>query len=263
MDNRPIGVFDSGMGGLTVVKEMQELMPNESIIYFGDTGRVPYGNRGHDTILNYVTQDINFLKSNDIKAIVIACNTASAVALPKIGDDTVSIIGVVEPTAHYATTVTKNGKIGIIGTTATIKSKMYQTILSKYDGIEVYTKPCPLFVPLAENGYSNSEVARLVAKDYLSELKATGIDTLILGCTHYPLLSEAISDIMGDKVTLINCGIPTAEFIKESLSKTGSLSGAEPTHSYYVSDMTDEFVKLAQTFLGHDAKIEKIDINKF
>ena len=196
MDKRPIGVFDSGMGGLTVVKEIRRLMPNESIIYFGDTGRVPYGNRGTDTIIKYVKQDINFLKSNDIKAIVVACGTASAVALPAINDSDVPIIGVVEPTAQYALDTTKNGKIGIIGTTATINSGMYQSLLSAKNGITVYEKACPLFVPLAENGYSNSEVARIVAKDYLWDLKEKGVYTLILGCTHYPLLKNAIKYIM-------------------------------------------------------------------
>ncbi|MBQ2754577.1 MAG: glutamate racemase [Clostridia bacterium] len=263
MDKRPIGVFDSGMGGLTVVKEIRKLMPGESIIYFGDTGRVPYGNRGTETIIQYVKQDINFLKSNDIKAIVVACGTASAVALPAIKDSGVPIIGVVEPTAQYALNTTRNGKIGIIGTTATINSGMYQSLLCDKKGITVYEKACPLFVPLAENGYSNSEVARLIAKDYLKDIKEKGVDTLILGCTHYPLLSDAIRDIMGDGVTLINCGVPTANYIYNVLKSSDSLSEGVPSHKYYVSDMTEEFVTLARTFLGDGVEIEKTDINKY
>jgi len=262
MDTRPIGVFDSGMGGLTVVKELMRMLPDECIIYFGDTGRVPYGNRGKDTIISYVRQDISFLKSFDIKAIVVACGTASSVALPAVSKDyDIPVIGVVEPTANYAKTVTKNGKIGILGTAATIGSGVYQTLLSEY---EIHTMACPLFVPLVENGYAQSEAARLIAQDYLEPLKKNGVDTIILGCTHYPLLAPVIKSIMGDEVTLINSGIPTAAYIKGMLEKSGRLSDGPVQHRYYVSDMTEEFTALAGTFLEtRNPDIKKIDINKY
>lgn len=262
MDNRPIGVFDSGLGGLTVVKELKKELPNENIIYFGDTGRVPYGSRGKDTIINYVKQDINFLKSFDIKAIVVACGTASAVALPIVKDNyDISIMGVVEPTASFAKQVTKNKKIGILGTNATIKSGVYQKLL---EGYEIYTKACPLFVPLVENGYAESEAARLIAQDYLAEMKEKGVDTIILGCTHYPLLTKVISDIMGSEVNLINSGVPTAKYLKEQLEKADSSGEGKGQYQYYVSDMTDEFTTLAHTFLGtKDTDIKKIDIGEY
>lgn len=262
MDSRPIGVFDSGMGGLTVVKELIKMLPNESIIYFGDTGRVPYGNRGKDTIISYVKQDINFLKSFDIKAIVVACGTASSVALPVVsGDYDIPLVGVVEPTANYAKTVTKNGKIGILGTAATVNSGVYQKLLSEY---ETFSAACPLFVPLVENGYAQSEAACLIAQDYLTPLKQNGVDTIILGCTHYPLLAPVIKSIMGEGVTLINSGVPTARCIKAMLEKTDGLSDKAAQQHYYVSDMTEEFTALAATFLGtQNPDIRKIDINKY
>lgn len=266
MDNRPIGVFDSGLGGLTVVREIMREMPNESIIYFGDTGRVPYGNRGKDTLIKYTAQDISFLKSFDIKSIVVACGTASSVALPEIVDNyDIPITGVVRPAAQYAAEMTKNGKIGIIGTTATINSGLYQSLLLSYGkDFEIYTKSCPLFVPLVENGFEHKEAARLIAMDYLEEIKSAGVDTLILGCTHYPLLTETIRSIMGDEVTLINCGVPAAKYIHESLQETDSLSEASAVYRYFVSDITDEFTALAESFLKiHKPIIEKIDINKY
>ncbi len=262
MDTRPIGVFDSGLGGLTVVKELKKELPNENIIYFGDTGRVPYGSRGTDTIIRYVKQDISFLKTFDIKAIVVACGTASAVALPVIKDNyDLSILGVVEPTAAYAKAVTKNKKIGILGTNATISSGVYQRLLTGY---EIYTKACPLFVPLVENGYAEAEAARLIAADYLSEMKENNVDTIILGCTHYPLLYKAISDIMGEGVTLINSGVPTAKELKRILAETDSLNLSGGKYQYYVSDMTEEFTALAETFLEtKGTEIKKVDIYKY
>lgn len=262
MDTRPIGVFDSGLGGLTVVKEIINLLPNEDIIYFGDTGRVPYGNRGRDTIIGYVKQDISFLQSFDIKAVVVACGTASSVALPAIKDNyNISILGVVEPTAQFAAQATKNNRIGILGTTATINSGVYQKLLANYD---IYTKACPLFVPLVENGYASSDAARIIADDYLKELKENDVDTIILGCTHYPLLAPVIRDIMGDGVTLVNGGVPTANSLKKLLESHGGLNENGGNHRYFVSDMTAEFTALAETFLQEKGTdIKKIDINEY
>lgn len=266
MDNRAIGVFDSGLGGLTVVRELMREMPEESIIYFGDTGRVPYGNRGEDIIKEYARQDIRFLTGFDIKAIVVACGTVSSVALPEAaGDYSVPIIGVVQPAARYAAKLTKNGRIGIIGTSATIKNGLYYRILkSANPEFEIFQTACPLFVPLTENGYQNEEAARLIAADYLHDMKSAGIDTLILGCTHYPLLTETIRGIMGEGVSLVNCGVPAARYVHGMLSEKDALSGKPAEYHYFVSDMTEEFTALAETFLELDRPdIKKIDINKY
>ena len=266
MDNRAIGVFDSGLGGLTVVRELMREMPGESIIYFGDTGRVPYGNRGEDIIKEYARQDIRFLTGFDIKAIVVACGTVSSVALPEIaGDYSVPIIGVVQPAAQYAAKLTKNGKIGIIGTAATIKNGLYYRILKSVNPeFEIFQTACPLFVPLAENGYQNKEAARLIAADYLHDIKSAGVDILILGCTHYPLLTETIRGIMGEGVSLVNIGVPAARYVHGMLSEKDALSGKPAEYHYFVSDMTEEFTALAETFLELDRPdIKKIDINKY
>ena len=266
MDNRAIGVFDSGLGGLTVVRELMREMPGESIIYFGDTGRVPYGNRGEDIIKEYTRQDIRFLTGFDIKAIVVACGTASSVALPEIsGEFSVPVIGVVQPTAHFAAKLTKNGRIGIIGTAATIKNGLYYRILKSVNPeFEILQTACPLFVPLAENGYQNTKAAQLIAADYLNDIKSAGVDTLILGCTHYPLLTETIRGIMGEGVSLVNCGVPAARYVHGMLSEKDALSGRSAEHHYFVSDMTEEFTALAETFLELDRPdIKKIDINKY
>ena len=196
MDKRAIGVFDSGLGGLTAVKEIMERLPNENLIYFGDTGRVPYGTRSEETIIRYSRQDIRFLQSFDVKMIVVACGTVSSVALPIIkGEFGVPIVGVVEATADAAVKATRNNKIGIIGTQGTISSGAYsRRIHSEKSNIRTYSRACPLFVPLVENGHFDTQVTRLVIEEYLADIKKQGIDTLILGCTHYPLLEKAIAD---------------------------------------------------------------------
>lgn len=267
MDNRPIGVFDSGLGGLTVAKEIMNLMPNESIIYFGDTGRVPYGTRSNDTIKKYTEQDIRFLKEFDIKAIVIACGTASSVALDYVRDkfDT-PITGVVEPTAKMAVNATKNGKIGLLGTKGTINSGAYEKLIGELNqDIKVIPSPCSLFVPIVENGYANTEIARIAALDYLKPIIDEGADTIILGCTHYPLLEKTISGIMGDKITLINSGVPTAKHLLNYLEEHNMRSFGEARHKYYVSDRTDGFTHLAELFLNSKIgdNILKINIEEY
>ena len=209
-----IGVFDSGLGGLSAVKEFLHVLPNEKIIYFGDTGRVPYGNRSRETISKYALQDANFLLKHNVKTVVAACGTVSSVAGDMLEEKlSVPYTGVVNPTAFIADRKTKNGKIGIIGTAATISSHSYKLRLEKLNPkYKVYEQACPLFVPLVENGFicRDDQIVRLVIRRYLSELKETGVDTLILGCTHYPLLRDAIADFMGDGVTLVDSGYETA-----------------------------------------------------
>lgn len=268
MDNRCIGVFDSGLGGLTAVKEMMNILPDENIIYFGDTGRVPYGTRSDETIIKYSQQDINFLKSHDVKLIVVACGTVSSVALPKIKDTCpVPIIGVVEAASFAALSKTKNNKIGIIGTSGTVKSGAYsKCILAENPDVKVYQKACPLFVPLVENGHFDTEVTRLIIEEYLTEIKNEGVDTLILGCTHYPLLAKAIGEFMGNDVALINSGAEIAKILKdtfptllhEPMDKRGVCE-------YYVSDNVENFEHLASLFLERNVngKVKNIDIEKY
>ena len=221
MDNRCIGVFDSGLGGLTCVKELISQLPDESIVYFGDTGRVPYGTRSNETIIKYVESDINFLKTFDIKMIVVACGTASSVALEHIKDNyDIPIIGVVAPTVARAVETTKNGKIGILGTAGTIRSGKYASAIRELmPSAQIYSQPCPLFVPLAENGYFNKEATRLIAQDYLLPMKEAGVDTVILGCTHYPLLQGVIREILGEGVSLINSGLEAAKYVRSILDR--------------------------------------------
>ena len=269
MDNRSIGVFDSVLGGLTAVKEIMKLFPDENIVYFGDTSRVPYGTRSKETILKYTYSDINFLLSQDVKMIVIACGTASSAALPEINKEfKVPIFGVVDAGAYEAARVTKNNKIGIIGTTATIRSGSYVKYLKEFKPeAEFYTRACPLFVPLVENGHFNTEVACLVVKEYLEEIKAAGVDTLILGCTHYPLLKEVISEYMGEGVNLISPGEEVAKYLKKKITDDNrhSESRDENQYRYFVSDSVESFEELGSIFLETriNGKVSKIDIEKY
>ena len=269
MDNRKIGVFDSGLGGLTAVKEIMSLFPNESIVYFGDTGRVPYGTRTKATILKYTYDDINFLLSRDVKMIVIACGTASSAALPEIKTEfNVPIYGVVDSGAYEAARVTKNNKIGIIGTTATIKSGAYNKYLAEYNNkVQTFEKACPLFVPLVENGHFDTPVTELVVEEYLKDIKDAGVDTLILGCTHYPLLKSAISKYMGDGVTLVSPGEEVAKFLRKKITPLNAHSEIRDRdqYSYYVSDSIESFEELGGIFLETkiNGKVNKIDIEKY
>lgn len=265
MDNRAIGVFDSGMGGLTTVRRLQEIMPQENIIYFGDTGRVPYGSRGRDIIIKYARQDVAFLRQFDLKAIIVACNTVSAVALDLLdGENDIPIIGTVEPACRKALAATKNGRIGVIGTAATIRSGAYAKYLRKKDGtLDLFTQACPLFVPLVENGRVNrgDVVIETVAAEYLVPLKKAGVDTLILGCTHYPLLEEVIGDYMGPDVALIDSGAEAA-----NLARTQVPPGEGPgSAQYFVSDDPQGFTQFASLFLQKTVTDEAklVEISKF
>ena len=264
MNNKAIGVFDSGLGGLTAVKEIINIMGNESVVYFGDTGRVPYGSRSEETIIKYTKQDINFLKQHDIKIILAACGTASSVALPVIKEEDIKVIGVVEPTVNKALSVTKNGKVGIIGTAGTVRSKSYENmILDKTKDICVCAKACPLFVPLVENGYLTGEIPELIAREYLQDLVDCGCDTLILGCTHYPLLKDTINKVTDGQLTLVDAGKASAEYLSKYLDENGLESNTEAEYKYYVSDEGTDFVKIAEMFLSREIKsISNVDIEK-
>ena len=269
MDQRPIGIFDSGLGGLTTVKELSRLLPCEDIIYFGDTGRVPYGTRSNETILKYVRQDIRFLLSHHIKAIIIACGTASSVALDAVQKEfDIPVIGVVRPAVEQALKATKNKKIGVIGTPGTINSGSYEKLLHSLEpGAQTFSQACPMFVPLVENGYLKSEATNIIAREYLLPLKENGVDTLILGCTHYPLLYPTISAIMGAEVTLIDSGSATASAVAAQLKKENMLNGKtnSGTASYYVSDTVDQFVELGSRFLDKEieGQVGKVDIETY
>lgn len=271
MDKRPIGVFDSGLGGLTAVRQLMDQLPGEDIIYFGDTGRVPYGGRSNETILKYTRQDINFLMSFDIKAIVIACNTADTAAGSIVQREyDLPICGAVRPTAKKAAMVTKNNRIGIIGTNATIRAKAYDGIIREYNpGAEVKSVACPLFVPLVENYRTQpgDPVTEMVVAEYLQPLKEWGCDTLVLGCTHYPLLSEIISGFMGPDVTLVNSGREAACQLAETLCRADMLSGnSEPGKvRYYISDSAEGFSNMASAFLQKPVEqlVSKIDIERY
>lgn len=255
-DNRPIGVFDSGLGGLTVVREMQKTMPNESIVYFGDTGRVPYGTKSRDTIKMYTNQDIEFLLRNGVKAIVAACGTVSSVALPELEALPVPIAGVVVPSAITAVKKTRNGKIGVLGTSATINSGAYRKEIQKLmPEAQIFEKACPLFVPIVESGWieRDNEIAILTVKKYLSALKDEGVDVLILGCTHFPLLSDIIGDFMGEDVVLIDTGYEAAHYVLSMLEEKGIKSDSQSgSYQYFVSDRVDDFSSMAAILLGKD-----------
>ena len=269
MNNKSIGVFDSGLGGLTAVKQIMQELPNENIIYFGDTGRVPYGTRSRDTILKYTRGDIRFLKTFDVKIIVIACGTASSAALPMIKNEfDVPIVGVIDAAVYAAVRATKNKKIGVIGTSGTIKSGEYEKQIKAYDSeMQVFSRACPMFVPLVENGYFDSPVTKLIVEEYLEEIRKEGVDTLILGCTHYPLLSKVIGEYMGDKVTLINSGAEVAKYLKKKFDREMMHSDKtdEEQYRYYVSDDISSFEELGGIFLEREinGQVSKIDIEQY
>ena len=265
MDKRAIGVFDSGLGGLTAVRRLHALMPQENIIYFGDTGRVPYGTRGRDIITKYARQDVAFLRQFDLKSIIIACNTVSAIALDLLSEENdIPIIGTVEPACRRAMTMTQNGRVGVIGTAATMRSGAYEKYLHKKDGtLDLFTQACPLFVPLVENGrvHRGDVVIETVVKEYLTPLKDAGVDTLILGCTHYPLLEEVIGDFMGPDVTLIDSGAEAANLASTQFDPNEGTG----TTQYFVSDDPQGFDQLAELFLQEkvDVGAELVDISRY
>ncbi len=266
--NSPIGIFDSGVGGLTVAKVLFQLLPNENIIYFGDVGRTPYGGRSDKIIKEFTQQDIAFLIEKDVKLIISACNSASSVALPEIRSQyKVEIIGVIKPGSQMAVERTKNGKIGVIGTKATVNSRAYENCIHSFDDkINITAHACPLFVPLVEEDYQTNKATRLIAEDYLQPLKDTGVDTLVLGCTHYPLLKDLIQEIMGDNVTLIDSGEETARAAQHYLYSITSVKDAVSKISgrreFYVSDVPDKFSLIASRFLGQKVvNVEQVDIS--
>ncbi len=262
--NAPIGVFDSGVGGLTVAREIMRQIPNEKIVYFGDTARVPYGSKSKDIITKYSRQIIRFLLTENVKAIVIACNTASALAIDTMQKEfDIPIIGVVKPGAKAAAATTVNGNIGLIGTEGTIHSGMYtEFIKSIKPEANVIGKPCPLFVPLVEEGMWHDTITDQVAERYLNEFKDKNIDTLIMGCTHYPLLRSTIGKVMGQGVNLVNPAYETAIELKrllerDNLANVGDIESPSSMYSFYVSDATEKFKAFANSILPFDITMTK------
>ncbi len=258
MSRAPIGVFDSGVGGLTVVREIMRQIPNESICYFGDTARVPYGAKSKETVTRFSRQIVRFLKMHQVKTIVVACNTASAYALDELEKETdIPIIGVVKPGARVAAEVTRNGKIGVIATEATIGSHMYTRYIKELNSeADIWGKACPLFVPLVEEGLWQDPVTDEIAKRYLSELIDIGIDTLIMGCTHYPLIRSTIGRIIGEEVTLVNPAYETAKELKSMLMERGLLNREPPglganQYQFYVSDGAEKFKQFANSIIKY------------
>lgn len=254
MSWRSIGIFDSGVGGLTVLREIIRAMPQEDTIYFGDTARVPYGTKSPETVIRYAHEITSFLVRRDIKLLVVACNTVSAVALHGLKRHLpIPVVGVIEPGARRAVEVSRGGRIGVIGTAGTIKSSAYSRAIKRLaPGTEVLTRACPLFVPLAEEGWTDNQVARLTAQTYLEELREAGVDTLVLGCTHYPLLKPVIGEIMGPDVILVDSAEETARSVAEILNKKKLLRppAEKGNHHYFVSDVPAAFIRVGNRFLG-------------
>ena len=268
--NAPIGVFDSGVGGLTVAREIMRNLPMEKIVYFGDTARVPYGSKSKETVLRYSRQIVRFLQKQGVKAIVIACNTASALALDTLEKEIdIPIIGVVKPGAKVAARETTKKRVGVIATEATINSHLYKELIQQIDPeITVIGKACPLFVPLVEEGWYHDPVTEEVARRYLKELQEQEIDTLILGCTHYPLLRSTIRKIMGEEVCLVNPAYETALELKKLLSRldlaSNEVAQEEFPYRFYVSDLAEKFKDFANSILPYNVeKTQKIDIEKY
>lgn len=265
LHNSPIGVFDSGVGGLTVAREIMRQLPNERIVYFGDTARVPYGNKSKETVTKFSRQIVRFLQTQQVKAIVVACNTASACALDDLEKEVdIPIIGVMKPGARAAIDATKNGKIGVIATEATVNSGIYNRYIQENDpNAKVLGKACPLFVPLVEEGLWEDPVTEEIARRYLTELIDVGIDTLILGCTHYPMLRSTVGRIMGEQVTLVNPAYETARELKELLREKGLESEHKPglgteLYRFFVSDAADKFQKFANSILSYGVLSAKV-----
>ena len=260
---RPIGIFDSGIGGITVLKEIINAMPGEDTIYLGDTARVPYGTKSAETVTKYSFENARFLLKFNIKLLVVACNTASAYCLPQLKKALqIPVVGVIEPGAKKAVEITKTKRVGVIGTEGTIKSGAYFDAIKSIDSsIAVFTQPCPLFVPLAEEGWTNNQMAHLTAQTYLNDIKKNWIDTLILGCTHYPLLKEVITEVMGNKTMLIDSGHETAAEVFRCLAEKNLIkiiSSKESSHRFFVTDSPDRFKQVGSRFMG--ASLRNIEL---
>lgn len=261
----PIGIFDSGIGGLTVLAAIRKHLPNESLLYLGDTARVPYGTKSAETIVRYSKECASFLLERRVKAIVVACNTASAYALPELSKKfDMPVLGVIEPGARAALARSKNRVVGVIGTSGTIASNAYGNALKSMDSkVRVVSRACPMFVPLVEEGWIDNEVAEMAAHRYLDGVHGEGIDTLILGCTHYPLLSKVIQKVVGDKVALVDSAETTAIALGDMLAKNNiaESSKIKPTHQIYVTDLPARFESIAHTFLeGNLPTVTRVDL---
>jgi glutamate racemase len=265
--DRPIGVFDSGIGGLTVVRHIFRHLPNEQVIYFGDTARIPYGNKSLPTLRRFAERDAAFLLSHDVKAILVACNTIAAVFLPALDEILpVPVVGVVEPSARAAVAASRGGRIGIIGTRATIDSGAYPRLIRRLrPDAQVFSVACPLFVPLAEEGYVTSDAADAVIAHYLSELRELAPDTLVLGCSHYWVLAAALQDFVGPDVALVECGEPAVVELARVLAERDLLRQelVKPTHRFFVSDLSTNFRVMANSVLDHYlAAVEEADLSR-
>lgn len=261
----PIGAFDSGIGGLTVVKEVLALLPGEDLVYLGDTARVPYGNKSAETVTRYALESASFLLRQGIKALVVACNTASALSLEILKEKVqVPVIGVIEPGAKAAVAATKSGTIGVIGTEATVRSQAYQRAIARANPtIKVIARACPLFVPLAEEGWTENEVAVLVANAYLRDFMVEKADTLVLGCTHYPLLKGVIARVLGERVRLIDSACETAREVSQTLERANLLrqDGRPGNYQFFLTDLSPRFVEIGEGFLKRPlAKTEKVEL---
>lgn len=257
----PIGVFDSGIGGLTVVRELMRRLPNESIIYFGDTARVPYGPKSPDTVLRYSREITSFLRGEGVKAVVIACNTATAHALSALREENdIPIVGVIEPGSRAAASATRSGRVGVIGTQGTIRSGAYERAISAASpAAEITALACPLFVPLVEEGWLDTEATRLIAREYLEPMAAANVDTLVLGCTHYPLLKHVIGSVVGRDVRLIDSAEETAAETATTLRSIGLAHEAtnDARYRFIASDAPEQFLRVGQRFLG--ASIDRVE----
>ena len=267
MDTRPIGVFDSGVGGLTVVKQIMKVLPHENIVYFGDTARVPYGTKSKEAVTKYSKQNVRFLRSKDVKAIIVACNTASSNSLDALRETfDIPLFGVVVPGVEEALRSTKNKRVGVIGTAGTVRSGAYERMLRERDAeIRIFSKACPLFVPLAEEGWTDNEVAHQAAKRYLTELVELGIDSLVLGCTHYPLLKRCIGTTVGEEIRLVDPAKATAQHMMAFLREHDLLNetGQPGVKQFYLSDSTDTFRYICQKALKYGYEAEIIDIERY
>jgi glutamate racemase len=257
-----IGIFDSGVGGLTVFRRLAEYVPGESIVYLGDTARVPYGTKSAGTVVRYARACANLLLDRGVKMLVVACNTASAYALETLRAELdVPVLGVIEPGAAVAVRSTRNKRVGVIGTAGTVSSGQYERAIHRLaPDVEVFSKPCPLFVPLAEEGWTEGDVPRQVAREYLGEIAARRIDTLVLGCTHYPLLKGVIAEMMGNGVTLVDSAEATAAVARDMLGANVAAGKGAPSYRFLVSDAPESFARVGKRFLGCEVEhVEWVD----
>jgi len=253
-DPRPIGVFDSGLGGLTSVRELFRVLPAESVVYFGDTARLPYGSKSSATVIRFSLEIASFLVKQNIKCLLVACNTSSSYALETLAQRMpIPVVGVIEPTVRAAVAASPRGRVGVIGTLGTVGSGAYAAAITRaLPGAGVISRACPLFVPLIEEGWIDHPVTRTVAEEYLAELRAADLDTLILGCTHYPLITPLLASLMGPVVKLVDSGAEAARAVGLLLRQRGQLAAGAPEHHFYVSDEPRNFTRIAQSFLGRE-----------